>query len=381
MTVYEPAGTPGSELLRAIEKPTILLDERKAKRNIATMAEKARRSGVRFRPHFKTHRSAGIGEWFRDAGVQAITVSSVDMARYFAQHGWKDITIAFPINLRQMESADRLAGDIRLGVLVESVEVVEALGQGLHHGANAWIKVDVGYGRTGIDWQQSGPLVEVAAAVARAPHLSLSGLLAHAGHSYHAASRQELHAIFRDSASRIRAARSTLESAGFAGLEVSVGDTPTCSVVDDFGRVDEVRPGNFVFYDLKQVKIGSCSEQQIAVAVACPVVAKHPERNEIVLYGGAVHLSKDSLAMEDGRQVFGRLALWQGNGWGPSVPDTYVSSLSQEHGIVRTTPEFMAQVAVGDLVIVLPMHSCLLAYLLRDYHTLDGEILTSQSST
>ncbi|MDQ1351629.1 MAG: hypothetical protein QG657_1934, partial [Acidobacteriota bacterium] len=71
------------------------MDKEKALKNIIRIKEKIARSpGVRFRPHFKTHQSAQIGQWFREMGVSAITVSSVDMALYFAQHGWTDITIA-----------------------------------------------------------------------------------------------------------------------------------------------------------------------------------------------------------------------------------------------------------------------------------------------
>jgi D-serine deaminase-like pyridoxal phosphate-dependent protein len=83
----------------AIQKPTLLLSRQRAMANIEKMAQKALHSGVRFRPHFKTHQSAQVGEWFREFGVEAITVSSVEMALYFAQHGWRDITIAFPVNL------------------------------------------------------------------------------------------------------------------------------------------------------------------------------------------------------------------------------------------------------------------------------------------
>lgn len=64
----------------SIQRPTLLLDPDRAKRNISRMAEKAARSGLRFRPHFKTHQSAAVGEWFRPFGVTAITVSSVEMA-------------------------------------------------------------------------------------------------------------------------------------------------------------------------------------------------------------------------------------------------------------------------------------------------------------
>jgi D-serine deaminase-like pyridoxal phosphate-dependent protein len=83
-----------------ISVPTLLLDEGRARRNIFRMADKAASNQVRFRPHFKTHQSAAVGEWFRDVGVTAITVSSVEMARYFAAHGWNDITFAFPVNVR-----------------------------------------------------------------------------------------------------------------------------------------------------------------------------------------------------------------------------------------------------------------------------------------
>ena len=78
--------------------PTLLLDERRCRRNIAVMSIRAKRRGVRFRPHFKTHQSRAVGQWFRDEGVSAITVSSLAMARYFSGAGWREITVAFPFN-------------------------------------------------------------------------------------------------------------------------------------------------------------------------------------------------------------------------------------------------------------------------------------------
>ncbi len=363
-----------------IEKPTLLLNRQTAVRNIEKMAAKARHSGVRLRPHFKTHRSAAIGEWFRHCDIEAITVSSVDMALYFAENRWKDITIAFPVNPLQIDKINKLARTIQLGLLVEDVGVVRFLNQNLAAQAQVWIKVDTGYGRTGIAWDRSDALSELAQEVEGSDRLVLTGLLTHAGHSYHATSKAEIVSIYQKSVARLHQTQARLAQAGLPKLALSIGDTPTCSIVDDFSGVTEIRPGNFVFYDLKQEKIGSCSEHEIAVAVACPVVAKHPERNEIVLYGGAVHLSKESFVNQDGVQIFGRVAFFEDNSWGSSLPDTFISSLSQEHGIVRTTAEILSRVYVGDVLVILPVHSCLLAYLLQDYHTLDGEILTSQSS-
>jgi len=104
-----------------LKRPTLLLDKEKCLHNIQKMKEKADKNGVKFRPHFKTHQSAEVGEWFRDAGVEAITVSSVTMARYFASHGWKDISIAFPVNFAEVDEINELAKTIRLNLLIESM--------------------------------------------------------------------------------------------------------------------------------------------------------------------------------------------------------------------------------------------------------------------
>ena len=67
------------------------------------MAAKAKNNNIIFRPHFKTHQSKKVGEWFREEGVDKITVSSVSMAKYFIEHNWKDITIAFPFNILEID--------------------------------------------------------------------------------------------------------------------------------------------------------------------------------------------------------------------------------------------------------------------------------------
>jgi len=367
---------PKSSLPFDIERPTLLLDKGRCLRNIRRMAQKAADNGVDFRPHMKTHQSADIAAWFRDAGVRAITVSSVDMAVYFANHGWDDITVAFPVNVREITKINVLAERIDLGFLVESPDVVSFLAENLVSAAGAWIKIDVGSRRTGIPWRRSQEIVDLARAVDSAGPLCLRGVLTHAGHSYQAGSLSEIRDVHRECVGRMNEVRDALSAAGFWNLSVSVGDTPTTSVVDDFEGVDEMRPGAFVFYDLKQLSIGSCDEEQIAVALACPVVAKHKERSEIVLYGGAVHLSKDSLVTREGERIFGQAARIEDDGWGPLIEGAYVTSVSQEHGILRFRSDLLEAISIGDMVAVLPVHCCLTADAMKGYVTLDGDVLS-----
>ena len=159
----------------------------------------------------------------------------------------------------------------------------------------------------------------------------------------------------------------------FPELMISLGDTPSCSVAEDFAGIDEIRPGNFVFYDLTQARIGSNTTDQIAVAMACPVVARHPERNELVIYGGGVHFSKDRMEGEAEGTIFGRAVRPAAGGWGELIPDLYLRSLSQEHGIVKGPASEIERYQVGDLLLVLPVHSCMAANAMKRYLNLDGQ--------
>ncbi len=106
--------------------------------------------------------------------------------------------------------------------------------------------------------------------------------------------------------------------------------------------------------------------------MACPIVAIHKERSEIVVYGGGVHFSKDRLEDKEGI-VFGRVVKKEKNGWGDLIPNTYVKSLSQEHGIISAPKEDMDKYKIGDYLMVLPVHSCMTGDLMKNYTTFDGQ--------
>lgn len=359
-----------------IKKPTVIIDEKRVRRNIERMALKAQKNGVRFRPHFKTHQSAEIGEIFKEFGISEIAVSSIDMAAYFAKHGWKDIMVSIPVNIRQIEEINTLAGQISLGLLTESMESADFLAENIVSPVNVWIEIDTGDNRTGLDWKDTEKIAYMAAFVDKSKNLHLAGILTHAGHSYEKQSSEAVEKVHKDSISRMNDVKDYLFTRGFKNIEISTGDTPTCNLMSDFSGTDEIRPGNFVFNDLLQKSIGSCSEADIAIAVACPVISKHPERNELVIYGGGAHLSSDFLEW-GGKRMFGLVALPGPGGWTVSVRNAFINRITQEHGSVRAEKDFIAGVNTGDILMILPVHSCLTATLHQTYQTLDGKTLIS----
>ncbi|NEM99163.1 alanine racemase [Pontibacter burrus] len=357
-----------------ITVPTLLLDKEKCLRNIRLMVEKARRNGLRLRPHFKTHQSAQVGEWFRQEGVEAITVSSVRMARYFANHGWTDIMVAIPVNVLELETINELASRVRLHLIVVNEEVVPILQKGLNHKVAVWLKIDTGYHRTGIPATNYKTIDNALQTIAATDKLEFQGFMAHDGHTYKQTDAEAIRAIHQTTVDHLNQLLERYKGQ-FQTIELSIGDTPSCSILETIVGVDEIRPGNFVFYDLTQQHIGSNTYNQIAVCMACPVIAKHSERNEIILYGGSVHFSKDVLSQSDGSNLFGRVVAMTGNGWTDPVEGINLVSLSQEHGILKATDEQFANYSIGDIMYILPIHSCLTADSMKSYLTLEGERL------
>lgn len=358
-----------------ITEPTLLLDKGKCIANIDCMMAKAKKANVVFRPHFKTHQSHEIGKWFYEKGVRKITVSSLKMAEYFALDVWRDITVAFPTNILEIKRINELASKIQLNLAVESIEVMTYLASALVNKTGIFLKIDIGYHRTGIDPTNLTLLDKLLDTIKKHPLLDFKGFLGHAGHSYKAKGHQDIEKVHQESMEVIKSVKNHYIKE-YPNLVISIGDTPTCSLMDDFGVADEIRPGNVVFYDLAQWRIGSCNLNQIAVALLCPVVAKHYERNEVVLYGGGVHFSKDRSLTPKGEEFYGFPVPLKVNGWGNPDFDVYMGSLSQEHGIIYANKGYLDSVKIGDLVAVLPIHSCMTANLMKSYHTFDGAVIS-----
>ncbi|NNF81137.1 MAG: alanine racemase, partial [Flavobacteriaceae bacterium] len=213
----------------------------------------------------------------------------------------------------------------------------------------------------------------LAKRISQANNLNLKGFLGHAGQTYNCRDPKQIEAVHQEAKSKlVMLTQSFLLD--YPGIIASYGDTPSSSICKDFDGITEIRPGNFVFYDLMQVQIGACDSSQIAVAMACPVVAIHPWNFEIVIYGGGIHFSKDRMESDHG-SVFGKIIRFSPDGFGTVIPDCYVRNLSQEHGIIKASEEMINQTKIGDLLYVLPVHSCMTANLMKQYLTTDGRTI------
>src|SRR5881628_1750166 len=172
-----------------VETPALLLHLEVVERNLTYMAERARRLGVKLRPHAKTHKCVELGRLQLERGAQGLTVATLVEAEVFARAGVEDLTWAFPIDPGHIAHARRLAGETgaTLRVVVDDLGAARALaGSGLH----VWLKVDCGYHRAGVD-PTSPYAVEVARELGAERQLVFDGILSHSGHAYRTTSEAE----------------------------------------------------------------------------------------------------------------------------------------------------------------------------------------------
>ncbi|MGQ1785014.1 alanine racemase [Saccharicrinis sp. GN24d3] len=357
-----------------IIEPTLLLNTSICKANIKKMAERVKGWRGDFRPHFKTHQSAEIGGWFREVGVERITVSSFTMAKYFAQQGWQDITVALTCTKIHSELINELSANINLNILVEDDETIQELEKTLKNPVGVFIKADTGYNRTGINASDLSGIKKILCCLKDTTKLIFIGFLTHAGNTYYARNKEQLEDMVEPALEKILAIKTFLKDE-FPLMQLSWGDTPSCSIYNNFYGMDEYRPGNFVFYDYTQVQIGSCKMSDVAVCLAAPVLAVHPQRKEIVMHAGAVHLSKDWVELPSGVTSYGKVVKLNGLEWDTEQVVGEVRSISQEHGIVSVGEEALEQIKPGDTLGIIPVHSCLTAHLMKQFLSNEGNFI------
>jgi len=335
-----------------VSTPALLLDIDVLDANITRMAERAASLGVSLRPHIKTHKCIEVGLRQHERGAEGIAVSTIPEARAFAEHGFDDITWAYPVQIGRIEQARKLADRITFRLTVDTREAVAALdraGSPFH----VWLKVDCGYHRAGVD-PSTRYAVEVAQAIHESSILKFDGLLTHAGHSYRGPSLTEARAAAIEERDVTLAFAERLQSLGIQVPGLSVGSTPGMVAVDHLDGVTEARPGNYVFHDHTQVLLGSCTTRDCALTVLASVVSAQPGADHCVTDAGALALSQDRGRGGDASQS-GMGEIYQDYAAGTLRGDVRLTSLSQEHGFAS------APLKLGSRIRILPNHACLTA--------------------
>jgi D-serine deaminase-like pyridoxal phosphate-dependent protein len=326
-----------------LDTPEIVIDldivERNARRLASALAER----GVALRPHVKTHKSTALAQLQLDAGARGITVGNLGEAEVFADAGFDDILIAYPIwaagpKAHRLRSLAGRAG-LTLTVGFDSIagaRQLAAAADGVARPLRVILELDPGNGRTGAPPAEAGAIAEAAQGLG----LEVVGVFTHGGHGYRPGAAEPAGA---DEVRALSEGAAALRSLGVENPIVSAGSTPT-QLTAAVEPVNEIRAGTYILGDRQQWAIGAVPGDGVAIAVAATVVSAAVP-GQIVIDAGAKTLTKDSTPYAEG---FGAI---------PAYPNAVLERLSDYHGVVRI-PDGSPRPAVGEVVAVIPNHVC-----------------------
>lgn len=313
-------------------------------RNLSRMADYCREKNLKLRPHTKTHKIPELAKRQLALGASGITVAKLGEAEVMFNAGITDILIAYPIfGGGKAEKLADLATRADITVALDSFEVAREISQEAtkrHVHVGILIEIDVGFRRCGI--ADPAALLRLAQKINDLPNLDLSGVMFFPGHlQVGADERARLRAEVNDLLSR---SVEKLEQAGIPVSTVSGGSTPTALEGHLFYRVDEIRPGMYIFNDRSMVGIGVAGVDDCALSVITTVVSTSVSGRAII-DGGSKTFSSDLSGAGPG---FGLIK---------ADPDAGLERLSEEHGHLNISSSAHTY-RVGERLAIIPNHVC-----------------------
>jgi D-serine deaminase-like pyridoxal phosphate-dependent protein len=337
-----PPAQPGQSFAE-IDTPALVLDLDAFEQNLVTMAAFAEASGVRLRPHAKTHKSPEIAMRQIAHGAVGQCCQKVAEAEVLVAGGVTDVLVSNEIaGAAKLDRLARLAREARIGLCVDHADGVrEAAEAAARHDVtfDILVELDIGGRRCGVAPGEAA--VRLAEAVARTNTLRLRGVQAYHGPAQHMRSIDERREAIERAALLTRA---TIERFGQAGLPCEIvggAGTGTYELEGGSGIWNELQCGSYIFMDADYARNRNADGTPFqafrhALFVLAGVMSK-PVPDRAILDAGHKASAVDS----------GMPVPWQREGVIYTKP-------SDEHGVLTGDP--VAVPHRGDRVLLVPSH-------------------------
>lgn len=242
-------GQQGSR--RALNTPALVIDADALARNIATMAAFAQESGVRLRPHAKTHKSADVARLQIAAGAAGVCCAKIGEAEALAEAGGvgsilvTSPVVSSPATARLAALHETLAD---LAVVADHPSNVAALADAIRgKPLTVFVDIDPGIRRTGVS--SAADAVALAQAIRAAPSLKFGGVQFYCGSQQHIESFAERRDAIAERTGYLQTVLDALRDAGAPAPIVTGGGTGTHRIDAALGVLTELQVGSYVFMD------------------------------------------------------------------------------------------------------------------------------------
>ncbi len=343
-----------------IETPYPIVDYNKLTDNINEMAELAQNNECKIRPMIKTHKSPDIAKMQIKAGAVGLTVATLEEAETMIDKGIKDVFIAYEIIGRiKMKRLSKLMQKANISVAVDNIDGAKRLNNFLKEKnmkLDYLLEINTGLDRCGVNYGK--PALKFVKKIKKeCPALNLKGIFTHAGQVYGVQTLDEIKKIGELEGNLMGETARLFRENGLELKIISVGSTPTVKYSSLNPEVNEIRPGNYVFYDNIQIGLGIILQERVAFKIRSMVISK-TSSDKVIIDAGSKTLALDQGA--HGVELVNGFGLVSFNG--RIREDLIIDHLSEEHGFVISKKDYI-DLEIGDMIEIIPNHSCVVANL------------------
>ncbi len=154
-----PPAMPGMPM-SDVDTPALIIDLDAFERNLKRMADTVAKSGVRIRPHAKTHKSPVIGLKQMALGAVGLCCQKVSEAEAMVLGGISDVLISNEVvGARKLDRLCALAHQARVMVAVDNEIAIEQLAAAAMRAGvkiRVLVEIDVGANRCGVGARRAG---------------------------------------------------------------------------------------------------------------------------------------------------------------------------------------------------------------------------------
>jgi D-serine deaminase-like pyridoxal phosphate-dependent protein len=234
-----------------IDTPALVLDLDAFERNVTRMADAVHGSGLRLRPHAKSHKCAEIALAQIAAGAVGVCAQKVSEAEALVDGGVADVCISNEIvGAPKLARLARLAQRAKVSVCVDdpgNARDLDAAARAADVTLDTLVEVDVGAHRCGV--APGAAALALARTVAACANLRFAGIHAYHGAAQHLRTVAERRAAIAGAAAQAAGTRALLEANGIACGLVTGAGTGTFLFERDGGVYNELQPGSYIFMD------------------------------------------------------------------------------------------------------------------------------------
>lgn len=337
--------------IKSLETPCLVIDMKMAEKNIEKMQEEINACGCRLRPHIKTHKMPLFARMQLEAGAVGITCAKVSEAEVMADGGADDIFIAYPmVGEFRVKRAIDLSGRVkRLILAIDSMECAIPLNDAAKQAGvvlEVRMEVDTGAKRTGV---VRADAVSLAKKITGLSNLRLTGIYTFKGMVFQDNPTVDKHTAGIEEGELMERIAQDIREEGIPIVDVSAGSTPTGIEVAKTGKVNEIRPGTYIFNDFMLYNEGVANVDEIAIRYYATVVST-PCKEYAVIDGGTKTFPMD-IRIDCPPYYYPGYAIIEGN------DDLQLRSMYEEHGII-TSKKGDTGLKAGDTITMIPIHVC-----------------------